>query len=164
MLIVSSIVYNASIFAVSKSIVWVLGGSASDAALHFVLLSSFSVIVFKRNFLAEMAIGHIEYSLAFLLVAGAIYCEWFCNKDLWIKRGLPLILIFIAMGVNPSVLALNLIVLVLIFLYNRKVDSHAIAVIAFTIFSFVAWILISKSFGPVEDYSKFNPVVVFASI
>ena len=24
----------------------------------------------------------------------------------------------------------------------------------------VAWILISKSFGPVEDYSKFNPVMI----
>ena len=34
---------------VSKSIVRVLGGSASDAALHFVLLSSFSVIVFHRK-------------------------------------------------------------------------------------------------------------------
>ena len=159
-LIVSSIVYNASIFAVSKSIVRVFGGPASDAALHFVLLSSFSVLVFKRDFLAEMAIGHIEYSLAFLLVSSAIYIEWFSNKDLWIRRALSLILIFVAMGVNPSVLALNMIFLLLVFLHNRKVESHAVAVIAFSICSLVAWSLIAKSFGPIEDYGKFNPMMI----
>ena len=159
-LFVSSIVYYASIFAVSKSIVRVLGCPASDAALHFVFLSSFSVLVFKRVFHAEMAIGHIEYSLAFFLVSGANYLEWFSNIDLWIRRALSMILIFVAMGVNPSILALNLIFLLIVFLYNRKVDSHAVALIGFSICSFVAWSLIAKSFGPVESYSQFNPMMI----
>ncbi len=115
----------------------------------FVATASLFVWVFTSHTISEIVIGHIEYSLAFLLlvIASLQLARWRGSGSDWRRLILPGAAIFLAIGLNPSTAIPAFCIAMFTALYKKKVSSSELALLAASGVAFIAWNYISRQFG-----------------
>lgn len=121
----------------------------------FIVISAAFVITLKPHAISEIAIGHIEYSLAALLWATAVYLTLTRRSDRWQVFALPTSLIVLAIGLNPSTVIPAVFVAVASAWYRKKVGLAEWAWGASAVLSFVGWGFIARQHGETA-YNQFD--------
>ena len=128
-------------------VAWAARSLCVDAATGvqgLIILSSAVLLLLRPVAVAEMAIGHLEYSLSALLVMLVLWLAWSGAVS---GRGRGLLigaLLFLALGVNPAaLLALGFAVLGRL-LYRRVFSLADAGLLGFATALFIFWMMVSR--------------------
>lgn len=110
----------------------------------FVVLSALVLLLLRPIALAEIAMGHIEYSLPALLVALALSLSWSVPNAGRIGYLLIGALLFVALGVNPAALLVLGFAVLGRLLYRRAIDALDVGLLAFAVLAFAFWMVVSR--------------------
>jgi len=125
----------------------------------FVLISTIFVVTLKPQAIYEIAIWHIEYTIPSIML-GLAFHLLACKKQKNLKNFfIWVILIFIAIGVNPGSAILLFFVIFSYILYKRKIEFQALLISAIALLAFVLWSYISKLSGGIS-YSQFDVLLL----
>ncbi|MBF7728992.1 hypothetical protein ISX93_02755 [Pseudomonas sp. N040] len=128
-------------------VAWAVRSLRADASIGvqaFIVLSSSVLLLLRPVAVAEIAIGHIEYSLSALLVALALWLAWSVTRLGRLRSLLIGVLLLLALGVNPAaVLPLGFAVAARV-LYRRAVGFLDVVLLGFAGLAFVFWMLLSR--------------------
>lgn len=113
----------------------------------FVIVSSLTLLIFKPSAIYTMALAHIEYPGALLLLALAVFMLWRPRVGpLW-SRGLGWTALFIAFGMNPSII-IPMVFLTLVFIrYDGIVRRSHVVFGLSSVLMFVLWFIIARLYG-----------------
>lgn len=128
---------------------------SSNASLIFLALSSLFILCLQESAISIIAIGHIEYSLPFLLCATAIYLAWFKKQNPFLGYSVVIAFIFIATGLNPSIFLVICFILLASWIYQRQFERKNWLVGVVALGSFAAWAGISRIYGNIP-YGKYD--------
>ncbi len=122
----------------------------------FSIISLAFLVVFNGKGIFSITIAHIEYSLSALMVIVVFWSG--INNTLWFKFWLyfSTVFIFVAMGVNYSVIILCAALVVAFTFYTRMLTKNIILFSIISIVSFILWSILSKKNGGSHDYSTFK--------
>lgn len=127
----------------------------SRALQVFIMLSSSFLLIFQPIAVAEIAIGHIEYSFSALLVALALWLLWRHSETAWTLETVVCCLIFFSIGVNPSAFLLLAFALAARVVQQKAIRSQDIRAALFSVAALVFWLVIARNHGSTE-YSAFS--------
>ncbi len=158
-LLITSLSFYGLLYVISWWVVHISNDSIVDRPglilKVFIAVSIYTLIVFKPISIFEMAIGHIEYSGALLLLALAAYMLLKARGRSMASFAVGVMALFIAMGMNPSiVIPMTFLVTALPF-YRQAIRKTDIVVGLASLLIFVLWAIVSSSFGK-TTYGKFD--------
>ena len=122
----------------------------------FIALSGLFILGLNGGGVSEITINHIEWTLPFLLSGTAIYILWFEKLKKISHNILSVILIFIATGVNPTILIMNTFIAGASTLYNKRNYKKDLLIFLISFISFAIWAYISTRLGPINSYANFS--------
>jgi hypothetical protein len=133
-----------------------------SSIVFFVLTAGF-VLVFKDSAIAEIAIWHIEYTLAavlFVLVVDQLILQTKqrCWRTFW-----AFVAMVIAMGLNPSTILPALLIVVLASIYKKKLKGGELGLLVCAILAFLFWHVLSIQYGG-QRYNIFNVAELWAGL
>lgn len=131
------------------------GQRTNNASLIFLTLSSLFILCLEGPAISIIAIGHIEYSLPFLLGATAIYLAWFKKSSPILRYSAVIAFIFIATGLNPSIFLVIYFILLASWIYQKRFEKQNWFIGAIALASFASWAGISRIYGNIP-YGKYD--------
>lgn len=122
----------------------------------FSIISLALLVVFNDRAIFSITLAHIEYSLSALMIIIVFWSGinntprfkfWLCFSAFFI---------FVAIGVNYSVIILCAALVATFIFYTRMLTKNVTLFSIISIVSFILWNVLSKKYGASHDYSTFN--------
>jgi len=113
----------------------------------FLVISLIFITITKERDIFLIAVWHVEYPLALLItlwVFWGVVTERL-SFNWWFILSVPLM--FIAMGLNYSIIILSGALVCAYLLYTKKVTQYVVAFAAISVFSFIAFMLMADQYG-----------------
>ena len=130
----------------------------------FIVLSGFFILGLDAAEISEITIEHIEWTLPFLLGGTAIYMLWFKKLGRVFRNTLSVIFIFIATGINPTILIVNTFIAGASILYNKRNYKKDVLIFLASFISFAIWAYISMRLGSISSYGSFSIKLILENI
>jgi len=165
-LIFSAMSFYGLIYGFSIVVLRLIGSRNTELSLSVsIFISSVGVFILTPEALAEVTIGHIEYSLP---VVGLIFASLTLlnvQVENWKLRSviLPSAVIFLSVGINPSSAILALFIVFSVIFYRRKLQRGEIVFLAASVAAFLAWDAVSRLYSSVQ-YGKIDLDQLWPSI
>ena len=121
----------------------------------FVSLSAFYVLALTPYGLRSAAFQQIEYSAALLFALTAFYVAWFVGWKPFFKYSLICVLVFLSVGLNPSMIVPLVLSLVFWVIYNARLNIPNVVIAVATLSATLAWSYISSLYGN-TTYNSFS--------
>lgn len=164
-LLCTSLTFFVLIYMICRTVVSLAGVAKLELSTLrlFVLLSSAVLIVLKPIAIYEMAIGHVEYSLAAALLVFSFYTFALRRHESFVGVSLSIAAIILAIGLNPSTVIPTVFLSLFAFACKRKIISPESILGGCGLISFLFWSYISSHYeGP--SYTAFSPAILFAGL
>jgi len=164
-LVTSSLSFYFLLFVISRFAALTINASNIDALSLkiFVLISTAFVCIFKPHSISEIAISHIEYSFAALLLGVAFYMVILKKENAQVSLSLVVAAIFLAIGLNQSTVLPAVFVSAATMLYKRRFGKAELIMCVSSLFAFVVWHFVSKQYGNLP-YNKFEPSILTSGL
>jgi hypothetical protein len=121
----------------------------------FLFISLIFIFVINNKAIFSITIWHFEYSLPLLMIICVFWNAVAERLSFYYWIILSTVLIFVAIGLNYSLIIVCCSLFIAYFLYARKITIYVVAFTLVSIFSFVTWNLVSNQYGNFP-YSEFN--------
>lgn len=156
-LFIASFSFYLFLFAISRFVAFVINPSNPYflSLKIFVVISTVFVSVFYSNAIFEIAIWHVEYSFAALLLSISVYFLILNRKNNVWNYLLSIAAIVLAIGINPSVIIPAVFIAVAVIVYRRKISVSELILVFSSLISFFIWNFVSKQYGTLP-YNKFD--------
>lgn len=158
-LLITSLSFYGLLYVISWWVVHISNDSIVDrpglTLKVFIAVSIYTLVVLKPISIFEVAIGHIEYSGALLLLALAAYMLLKARGRSMASFAVGVMALFIAMGMNPSIVIPMAFLVTALPFYRRAIGKTDIVVGVASLLIFVLWTIVSKFFGK-TTYGKFD--------
>jgi hypothetical protein len=131
---------------------------ASFRLVYFLVLSLVSLLVLNKKGIYTFAYAAQPYSMSFLLMGWSwlLICH---NRIDGLKTIVVFLLMFVAVGINPSIMLITWATFVIYLFYRRNWRVFILPILATGLFFF--WQYLSSGVNaPHEDYSKFSHTAV----
>lgn len=164
-LVISSLSFYFLLFVISRFAALAINASNIDALSLkiFVLISTAFVCIFKPYSISEIAISHIEYSFAALLLGVAFYMVFLKKENAQVALSLAVAAIFLAIGLNQSTVLPAVFVSAATMFYKRRFGKAELIMCVSSLFAFVVWHFVSKQYGNLP-YNKFEPSILTSGL